>query len=511
MDIRRATSLVAMNVVPQVQSVRTESFGSVGTASSLNLGNLDVSFDPTTINIQAAAGGYGTVLQFSPGFCLQAAATDLGLAPVYIQLDYWGLKAFFQNNSNSLTNALQAFYSSIDWSEAPDIELTFTPASLQFPSTSSVTITFTAKANLLALQALPLVQGQGGGISTGRSAAKVAVPYFLGNMTLSISAPFSAVPHASLLGAEVICLLAPPRQKATSSGIVKGPQTLNTAQISVAPDPGQDVAVFFNQGMLGDNGEDVINVLAGKFQFRLVPSLSLLGLEPINSKGVNMLEFQVDAIALAGEDFPVLAVGFNLKTACAGSPDHIQQFIGSFDFGTITDEFTIETLFKHKWGLPGRFSRTIPVSAPIHANVNNQGVDVTLDGTLQLNTLDVVTIDSDANTRTDVLSIQGTATVTVNDAVAQDGTRIGPDQIDFGPPEDVLWAFKSALLINAAFDTRPGIRTFEMTAYKGAYNFIARPFANLSDPSPVSPYYARLDAVVHRVYTVSLIGADFPF
>lgn len=501
MDIRRLASLIATNVVPAVRSVRAESFSTSIVTGSFSLGSFDVSFDPTSIDIQAVAGGYGTILEFSPGFCLQTAAADLGLAPLDIDLGSDSLKAFIASSSSQFTPALNIFCSNIDWSVIPYIELAFAPTSLQFPTNKSVEVLFTVTAQLFASHAVLSLTGQKGTVSAPPT------PFPLGNIILTISAAFGVVAHASILGAEITCPVNPPSHRRRRIGV--------GTTISVEAAPGQDIAVFLNGGLRGLNGttisESIQNVFANTAEFHLVPPLSLLGQEPYNSQGVSVPNFQVDVVALAGEAFPVLAVGFNLKTGCSGSLDHIQQFIGSFDFGSIIDEFTVETMFKHKWALPGKFERTLPLSAPLTVTVNNQAMDVTLEGTLQLNTLDVVSIEPDANTRTDVLSLQGTSTVTAKDVVTQDGTHIGPDQVDFGPPQDFPWSFRSTLKINVPFDSRPGLRAFETKAYNDAFNFIARPFPDLADPSPVSPYYVRVDAVAHRIYTISIIGNDFPF
>ncbi len=283
---------------------------------------------------------------------------------------------------------------------------------------------------------------------------------------------------------------------------------LPTAQVAVTPPPG-DVALLFDH-FLRPASATQLNTWFTTVTTNpnLTPLLSLVGSD--NAGSVPELpDFEAVAFHVGSHPRQALVIAFNLSPGCQGTIEDVQQFLGSEDFGVISDEVLVEAVFKHKWN-QGGFYRQFAIQNQVVIKRNGDQQNATLNGTLVLDSLDFVRIETEANTGTDYVRIGGSATITPTSLQLEDGTIVGPDKANLGDPQSAPWSVYTNFGIDPPLSSDAQLRAFQIQAHDDAYQFIARPFAaSPADTAAVQIDYARTEGVPQRVFFLGMLPTVF--
>jgi len=270
---------------------------------------------------------------------------------------------------------------------------------------------------------------------------------------------------------------------------------LSAANVNIQVPQG-DVSIFYDKFIKPT--ESSLTSPAGLSRFPIAPTISLVGRDPASVSVPEIPNFDV-SVFYVNSYLPsrqALVAAFNLMPGCKGTIEDVQDFVNYADYGVISDEFLIERIFMHKWA-QGAFYRTFPAQNTVQVKRNDHQEDATIFGTLHLDSLDWVSIECEANTGTDYVRIGGSATATATSIQLQDGTILGPNDVDMGPPNQNPWSVYTNFDINPSLSSDPEMRAFQIQAHYEAYQYCARPFAN-SDATEVM--YARTEGVLKRVF-----------
>jgi hypothetical protein len=245
----------------------------------------------------------------------------------------------------------------------------------------------------------------------------------------------------------------------------------------------------------------------------IAPVLSLVGRSPSNSAVTELPDFNVEVFHLGPSGHQALATAFNLTPASIGLVEEVQQFIGDYDYGVISDEYMIERVFLNKWRMGG-FTRLFPVSAPVQVKKGDGTIeDIVAYGAFSLDALSWVRIDPHANTRSDLLKLggdPGTASLTILSVKLRNGTVLGPDKVDFGPPKKYPWSvYTIATSTTPALSNDDAVRGFQIRAHEDAYQHIAKPFAFFPIKDPLAIEMPRLDGIARTFYVIGNIPTTF--
>jgi hypothetical protein len=492
-----AASLIADNVVPTTNVVPAASFGQGGQRSATLLG-----VDPKRVDMHAAVGGFNSVVQFSAPLCLRVFASDLALDTLSVPISPLKLRPFL-NSQPGLTSvylvSLKANFPTL-FNVFPTIFVRFVPQNLQFIDENKVAVTYEATAGIEGPAVkIPFIPPAGFGgdsvIPSPRSnsssgpEAEGITKGFLGTFTLTLLATYSPVIDASRGRVEILC-------------------DLTTAELQLSI-PASDFKLLYDNGFLGNDGFYLKDYVLGKPKVHLTPTVSLFGTSNVNAPLKEFPSFSVSIFPIRFPiHLPVLAFAFSLLTGCEGFVEEVQQFIGEQDYGVISDEFLVQHLFHHQWNRGG-FGRTLSLSQTTKVVRSGRKEDAQLVGTLRLDSLSIVSIEADSNTRTDYIKIGGAAEAIPEFIVLNDGTRLGPDQVKFGDPKQATWSLLTSIDIHPQLSADPQVRDFEMRAYLDAFRHIGRPFAWYPDLTAIRMIYTRIDAVTKQVYLLGNIPQVF--
>jgi hypothetical protein len=281
---------------------------------------------------------------------------------------------------------------------------------------------------------------------------------------------------------------------------------LSSATLTVTGDA--DIIILYNAGLFGANGLLLKNYVLQKPQVALAPEISLVGIAASNAAVTELPRFDpaVFHVSNPGNTAQALVAVFNLKPGSDGVAEQVQHFIGNYQYGIISDEYLLERLFKYKWRMNG-FFRQFPLSQSIKVQRNSHLENASLVGYLDLDTLDVVSMEIDSNSGKDVFKFGGSGSVHTDYIELVDGTKLySPDtsQVNFGDPKTATWVFASAIDIVPVLPTAPLLRQFQTQAYADAFQYIGRPFSIMPG---AEIGYVRLQAVTNQVYMLgSFIG-----
>jgi hypothetical protein len=160
---------------------------------------------------------------------------------------------------------------------------------------------------------------------------------------------------------------------------------------------------------------NIQNALASSGAIEVMPPLSPFG----DLNGKNVFEtFLVDVFptnnplnAAAG-----LSVGFRLRNAAVASPNEVQSIAGFDQYGTIMDEWTVARVLEQRWPQGYLQYFTYSGTTTVDLNDGNGPQDVEIWGSLNLNSLDSVTIAAGQSTNGefDYIDLSGGCTVTID-------------------------------------------------------------------------------------------------
>jgi hypothetical protein len=334
---------------------------------------------------------------------------------------------------------------------------------------------YTSQANVAALA-----------VEWGLSAADAAaldIKTFLGSSVLSLDTTYTAAVEAPLARVDVYVNLGGALTHDLPPGDLKRLYPL----------------------VFGPDGRDLDRHLLHSSRAHLTPTVCLMGRDGVNAP-VTFENFDV-AVFPVGTGHVPLAVACNVKPGCHGIMDEVQNFTGGCDYGVISDEVVVAKLFKHKWQLNG-FLRTIPLSRNVQIKHNGNLEDAVVFGSLQLDSLDIVAIDVDANRRSDGIKIIGSGKITPQGVRLQDGRTVGPDEVDLGDAQQVAWGYFSWPSIDPPLPVQQSMRSLVLAAYRDAYRHMACPFARFPDDG-VEVLYTRTEGVTKQVLVVGDISTPF--
>jgi hypothetical protein len=240
----------------------------------------------------------------------------------------------------------------------------------------------------------------------------------------------------------------------------------------------------------------------------LGPRLSLVGSDGAPTVP-ELPDFEVFAFHVGLAPRQALVAAFDVSPGCHGTIEDVQQFIGPKDYGVISDEPVVAAVFHHKWA-HGAFARFFWVQNEIAVKRDGNDETATARGTMSLDSLDAVAIETEANSARDYVRIGGSATMTTNDLVLQDGRVLGPDKVDLGAPMATPWTVYTDFSITPLYSSDPQMRTFQIRAHNEAYRYIARPFATPSVETLASVSYARTEGIPRRVYFLGYLQGVLP-
>jgi hypothetical protein len=160
---------------------------------------------------------------------------------------------------------------------------------------------------------------------------------------------------------------------------------------------------------------NIQKALASASTIEVMPPLSPFG----DLNGSNVFEtFLVDVFptnnpsnAAAG-----LSIGFRLRSTAVASPAEVQSIAGFDEYGTIMDEWTVARVLQQRWPQGYLQYFTYSGTTTVDLNDGNGPQDVEIWGSLDLTSLDSVTISAgqSANGEFDYIDLSGGCTVTID-------------------------------------------------------------------------------------------------
>lgn len=243
-------------------------------------------------------------------------------------------------------------------------------------------------------------------------------------------------------------------------------------------------------------------------QVPIVPTVSMVGVNPANVTVDEMPDFEARAEHVGARPRQALAVLIDAMAGCHGTVEDVQQFIGNNLFGVISDEWIVNRVFKHKWRLGG-FLRAIELRQTIQIKRAGHDEDATLHGWMTLETLDIISIETESTARTDAIRLGGSASTRADAVILRDGTTVGPDKVDLGPPRPNPWTVFTGPAVNPALAPNPAMRAFQQRAHTDAFRYLARPFAGLPSDGAAPIAYTRTEGVTKQVFFLGSLSSSF--
>lgn len=280
-----------------------------------------------------------------------------------------------------------------------------------------------------------------------------------------------------------------------------------TESLPVRPAAGQPAneVLLVYDALFSNWKSDATALLNAPLDLPLTPTLSLVGPNPGGASVPEITDFAVLAFAVfdpSGFE-PVLAVTFDVMPGCHGIIEDVRHFIGPNPYGLVSDEFVVDSVFRHRWNRGG-FDRRIEVQAPIQVMVTRNGnpqlEDAVAFGHQDLLTLDHAAITTNSNMRTDCIAFGGQAqSVATSVRLTADGQTFNASQVDLGTPEPTRWGVNGVVGANATWAADPEVRDFQVKAMRDGAQPITLPFAFVDQSNPPKVTYARIEGVTKYV------------
>jgi hypothetical protein len=238
----------------------------------------------------------------------------------------------------------------------------------------------------------------------------------------------------------------------------------------------------------------------------LAPSISLVGRNATDNLVTEFDRFDVTVVSVGNHPHDALAACIDVLPGAAGASGSVHHFIGTQDYGVISDEYVVERLFKYHWRI-GDFRRSFNFSTEVLLRYQDTDQDGLVDGVLRLTSLDLVSIEPESNTRADFIRIGGLAEGIIERVELRDGTVLGPEDVpDLDKPQVKNWAAFTvpSLQFHPADDVQ--VRDFQLSVGTGGYRPAACPFTRAPvTAQTLRAVYARIDGVSRRVMFLGMI------
>jgi len=225
----------------------------------------------------------------------------------------------------------------------------------------------------------------------------------------------------------------------------------------------------------------------------LVPDLSLIG-GPAHADAGHLGAVAADCYPCRLGAGP-LNVTASLTAGQVGARAAI-EFIGSARYGVVWSADGVRRLIRSCWET-GVFPRGIAQTQVDAVRLRIDGVEQSADAVsvFALDTLDVISLDYDANGRRDVLFTRGTARVVPKLLRLKDGRELAPKDVNdpvFEPSKPGPWAALGELTEEPPSASSPDLLVFLRAMTRGVTSRLGRPFAD--PPSGVTVTESHLSA-----------------
>ena len=336
-------------------------------------------FNPDSVSLDEASGGFSSVIQMAPQFCLRAFDAHFALPQLKANVLAHDLAAFLAQVPEPFAsphlNSLRARAGSIG---DHVLSVRFEAEKLDFvaePAGQKVCVTYRGYLALDPDEQRLLSRGRVAATMVPSAATRPLRPLvdpltvlggtFVGGFTWRICTAWNSAVRAELTQVEVYAEL-------TNAATTVEPHDRDVERI---------LGQFFAAPLLM-----LLKVPAvHRSRVRLAPVISLVGPNagPVSEIG----DFDVAVFAIASPPSQALVLAFDLAPGCNGIIDAVRHFIGDYDYGLISDEVLLEALLKNKWR-HGGFLRTIQLERKVFANYGEDAGEVTVRGTLTFDRLD---------------------------------------------------------------------------------------------------------------------------
>ena len=538
----QAQSALADNVIPTVDK---------RVAKSLSKRFLDLvpRFDPDAVVLHRADGGFNCVVELAATYCLRHVANQLDWPEVLVWVTPAELATFLQGQATPFsTGALNSMSVDNDPSLRYAVRLVLKPLSLRFEAPRKVCITFDGYITLLherrrtdpvipqglLERLIDVGPGEPPGPPPSANPFKGDQPRRSGWSEYGIS----NVSESALLGARLasantyIIDSAAARLidtvhviQADANKILQETATVGSASLTTCCDyfheldsdlarvdvyaymktarstvvvPHGDSQRFYDR-FLASRERDLLAQMTQTSKIALTRTIALTGENPSQITVSELADIDASAFHVDLAPLQALVVAFDLQPGCQGTIEDVQHFIGDQDYGVISDEYMVERVCKHKWRLGG-FDRAFRIASTIKIKRSGNVEDAQLRGSLELDTLDFVAIDTAADARTDHIRLGGWARAVPRDILLNDGNVVSPDKIDLGPPKPTPWTIFTTLSIDPEWSPDLEIREFQSRAHSDAFRHLARPFAR--SVVTATPEYSRLEGVTKQLFVL---------
>ncbi len=484
-------------------------------------------FDPDTVGLADVTAGFNSVVEIAAGYCLRQYAAVMAMPDFVVGILPDDLRDFLTSQNvpfqSSFVNGLKIpaglktyFYT---------LRATFEASDIEFFNPHRVCVTYKGTAFLsredspvpnVQFAAPPKKPGNGAGPASlgATSGSKRSGGSFGTVLTASVRANVGSgggVPvsfnELGTFDMVICCDYAWNTQPALKRVDIYA--DLSTAKVTLNTPQG-DAKRFFDQFLL--DGSPLTRHGMNASRIPLTPTLCLAGKNPVNVDITEISPFDVEVFHLGKKPRQAMVAGFNIKPGCNGTVESVGHFIGDFDYGIISDEYLIQRVFKHKFRLGG-FYRHITAEVPVKVTRKGKTEDATENVVLELTNLDIVSIELDANSAIDYIRLggyPGSAVLTPQSVRLGDGTIVGPDKVDLGPPLKLPWTVFTRAETVEALSSDQQIKSFQLSAHKDAYQHIAKPFARFPEDDSLQVMYTRTEGVIKMVYFLGNIGSVFP-
>lgn len=245
---------------------------------------------------------------------------------------------------------------------------------------------------------------------------------------------------------------------------------------------------------------DVVAQLVETVGLSVIPRLSLTGVSP-QSKKADAVGSRYDCKLFVARrrGKAALTVGVNLDQS-EGVPNMVPLFLAGQAYGVILNELAFEGALKYRWSL-GHFHRELPFNEPVTLKLKDTSVQSVFGGTstgvLRLDDLSDVMIRTDSTTRSDYIGLSGSAALTVEEAVLDDGRVLEGDELENQDWGELTWSIATVPSVTPQFSSNLEIQKFQQKAHLHGYRHICRPFAN--NVVDVRVEYTRVDGASKHV------------
>jgi len=492
---------------------------------------------PNRLKLHAVSGGFNVVVEFSAGACLKRFRRETLSSDYVVPLLEVELQKLQSNGPGSATvdallEVVQAtrsaqYYLGIRWK----------PTNLAFTDAREISVTY--EGTLALLEHMPQQQSGASAVHRLKKLPGIVANLDHGDLHQAMMAShppgkdmaslllahsgFAELIAANLwgkarddlvprrilgsIGAQLRC----PYRVRSEPARVRAWVTSNLESASVEIEPvAADIASLVDEYVVRRTGQgpSMFSYIVNVQDIRIVPTLCLVGYDTA-PKVTTLPDFEALAFAVSDGSQQALAVSFDCAPGCKGTIEQVRHFIGDADYGLITDELVLESLFLHKWRRGG-FLRTLVFHNPVTVDMSDGSQQTAyLHGLMTLNSLEASRIDIDANREIDHILIGGNATVKPEYLYLPDGRRMSASEVGLDEPMETTWSVFTDLEIKPSYSSDPQMRAFQVRANLDAYRFVCKPFASLPSDMLVTPQYVRVDGISRRVLFLANFTSPF--